>query len=76
MDLQVRSCGGLGTARQSCHDVRRVDKNGRDACFPRQRRMFFDKNVDRYLPVAIAQGSIFWLYVTYVYCFLPCKLSH
>jgi hypothetical protein len=29
--------------------------------------------VDRYLPIAIAQGSIFWLYVSYFYYFLQCN---
>jgi ankyrin repeat protein len=32
--------------------------------------IFFDDNVDRYLPIAIAQGSIFWLYACYLYYFL------
>lgn len=36
-------------------------------------RIFFDNDVDRYLPIAIAQASIFWLYVCYVYYFLQCK---
>ncbi|CAF0738301.1 unnamed protein product [Rotaria sordida] len=32
--------------------------------------VFFDNNVDRYLPIAIAQASIFWLYICYLYYFL------
>ncbi|CAF3408369.1 unnamed protein product [Rotaria sp. Silwood1] len=33
--------------------------------------IFFDENVHRYLPMAIAQASIFWLYACYLYYFLP-----
>jgi len=33
--------------------------------------IFFDQNVDRYLPISIAQASIFWLYACYLYYFLP-----
>lgn len=36
-------------------------------------RIFFDNHMDRYLPIAIAQASIFWLYVCYIYYFLQCK---
>ncbi|CAF3361176.1 unnamed protein product [Rotaria socialis] len=32
--------------------------------------IFFDDNVDRYLPIAIAQASIFCLYACYLYYFL------
>lgn len=32
--------------------------------------IFFDNKVDDYLPIAIAQASIFWLYVCYFYFFL------
>ncbi|CAF3490537.1 unnamed protein product [Adineta steineri] len=32
-------------------------------------RIFFDNQMDRYLPIAIAQASIFWLYVCYFYYF-------
>ncbi|CAF0817270.1 unnamed protein product [Rotaria sp. Silwood1] len=32
--------------------------------------IFFDDNVDRYLPIAIAQASIFWLYISYLFYFL------
>ncbi|CAF1041855.1 unnamed protein product [Rotaria sordida] len=33
--------------------------------------IFFDENVNRDLPIAIAQASIFWLYACYLYYFLP-----
>ncbi|CAF2411056.1 unnamed protein product [Rotaria sp. Silwood2] len=33
--------------------------------------VFFDEDVNRYLPIAIAQASIFWLYACYLYYFLP-----
>ncbi|CAF1047249.1 unnamed protein product [Adineta ricciae] len=33
--------------------------------------IFFDNKVDRYLPISIAQASIFWLYVCYFYYLLP-----
>jgi hypothetical protein len=37
-------------------------------------RVFFDEYLQRNLPIAIAQASIFCLYACYLYYFLPCKI--
>jgi len=39
-------------------------------------RVFFDDNVQRYLPISVAQASIFCLYACYFYYFLPCKIVY
>ena len=57
------------------HFSREEKSNPKTVIFLCLIRIFFDDNVDRYLPIAIAQSSIFWLYFCYLYYFLQCNRS-